>query len=91
MPFLQDFLQAATRRARGKTTSEWRWALSDVDFHIEPGEAVGLIGANGAGKSTLLKILTRVMYPHTFPASTCRHRSTRSWSSRSWRSRSTAR
>ncbi len=65
MPFLQDFLQAATNRARRKQTSEWRWALTDVDFHIEPGEAVGLIGANGAGKSTLLKILTRVMYPHT--------------------------
>ncbi len=37
--------------------------LRDVDFALEPGSAVGLVGANGSGKSTLLKILTRVMYP----------------------------
>jgi len=35
-----------------------------VDFRLEPGAAVGLVGGNGSGKSTLLKILTRVMYPH---------------------------
>jgi ABC-type polysaccharide/polyol phosphate transport system ATPase subunit len=49
--------------ARGRQP-EWQWALLDVTFEAEPGEAVGLIGANGSGKSTLLKILSGVMYPY---------------------------
>lgn len=39
------------------------WAVRHVDFGIEPGEAVGLIGANGSGKSTLLKLLCGVLIP----------------------------
>ena len=42
-----------------------KWVLNDINFHLEPGEAVGIIGMNGAGKSTLLKMITGTTQPTT--------------------------
>lgn len=47
----------------GKPQHDETWVLRDIDFTINPGESVGVIGVNGAGKSTLLKIITGTTQP----------------------------
>ena len=48
---------------RGRTEPTDVWALRDVSLHVEPGEAVGLIGRNGSGKSTLLRLIAGIIKP----------------------------
>lgn len=61
-PFLK-IGETNDRSKKGK--SDIVWSLKDVNFTINQGDAVGVIGKNGAGKSTLLKILSRVTSPTT--------------------------
>jgi lipopolysaccharide transport system ATP-binding protein len=52
-------------RGAGRPPGETLWALEDINFEVELGETLGIIGHNGAGKSTLLKILSRITEPTT--------------------------
>ena len=62
---LRETLENAIRRRRGAGPAGLLWALREVDFDLDRGEVVSLIGGNGSGKSTLLKILSRVTKPST--------------------------
>jgi lipopolysaccharide transport system ATP-binding protein len=42
-----------------------KWIIQDINFTVEPGESLGIIGVNGAGKSTLLKMITGTTKPTT--------------------------
>jgi lipopolysaccharide transport system ATP-binding protein len=65
---LRDLIPAMTRRIVNRERTQELdqrefWALQDVSFTVQPGEAFGIIGGNGAGKSTILKLLTGIMRP----------------------------
>jgi ABC-type polysaccharide/polyol phosphate transport system ATPase subunit len=67
---LRDLIPAIGKRLTGRSPRSDElngagdfWALHDVSFTVEPGQALGVIGSNGAGKSTVLKTLTKILRP----------------------------
>ena len=59
---VKDFL---LRRGRARKYDKYSraWALQDVNFQVQPGEAFALVGHNGSGKSTLLSLLLGSIQP----------------------------
>jgi lipopolysaccharide transport system ATP-binding protein len=61
----ESMLQAQLNDRTQKSTSDYVWALKDINFDVAQGDIIGIVGRNGAGKSTLLKILSKITSPTT--------------------------
>jgi ABC-type polysaccharide/polyol phosphate transport system ATPase subunit len=59
--FTEHLIHLRRRLTEGRE-KQWRWVLKDINFEVEPGGTLALIGINGSGKTTMLKILSRVTY-----------------------------
>ncbi|CAB4723972.1 unannotated protein [freshwater metagenome] len=70
-PIIETRRLTRTFRVRDGLTRRTVVAVEDLSLRVDPGEAVGYIGANGAGKSTTIKMLTGILVPTSGEARTC--------------------